>query len=111
MGAGESEFVKLRAFEPVAVRFGVVVREFRAVSFQRDSVARDGVPDGAERRVAGWLEVRVRLCSKALRFAVSRLNFNIWKLPEMGIHQAFRSLADMKSAVAFDDEGDEVASG
>ena len=136
MGAGEGELVELFEGQPPAGDFSGRVAKFCAPGLECDSVAGDGMFDGAEgfggsgaedgvsgrfgarhsgpqrfRRFLGSGILEARLIADPLRPEVPRAGFEVRKFPEVCVHDAVGSLADEESACALNNEGEEVAIG
>jgi len=127
MGASEGEFLELSGCEPAT---GDVVGwscESSPPGFQCDSVAGDGVLDGAEwfcgnnakvsplaGRVSPLRAIPDYLSCGAHRVTsptAVRAHFRVREFPQVCIDDAGWALVDEESAVVLDDESDEAARG
>ena len=130
MCASESQRVELFTSEPDSVEFGTLphwlVRpsELCAKRIKCDSVAGDGVFDGAERRGV-FREAKRCECLESRLQAVGAanicgppegdtpngggVNLDIREFPKVGVHNSGGPLSYEEFAVAFHDKGNEVA--
>src|SRR6266481_10025154 len=111
VGAGKREDLKFFPRKPPAppdIRQTAV--DGGPVSFQRDSVARDGVPDHTQRLEIGWCGLEHEFCN-LIQGQRIRGQLRVWELPKMGVHHASRSLAHQKTAAILGDKGGESSGG
>jgi len=105
--AGKRKRLKLLPRDPPArliLRQTAVERD--PVSFQRHSIARDGVFYHTHRLEAGGEGLEHKLCNSIQGDGVCG-QFRIWELPKMGVDHASRSLAHEKTTAILGDKGGE----
>ncbi len=100
MGAGEGEAIELRNCFPGAGRFAAGLG---VVSFEKDSIARDGMPYAAER--TGFRNLKLS-CRRG-ETVILKPNLDVGKFPKMSIDGPAGSLPDEEPVLFPRDEGHE----
>ena len=77
--------------------------EFGAEDIERDSVARDRVPDLVQ-RLDEQRTGAEQILREPLKFWVAPVRFGVWKFPQMGVDRTGRPAPDQEAAFFFHDE-------